>query len=126
MFETCVISLQKSLRLHHVRIGDLELKLARFDTDNRAPIGTVEVYSPRNDTWTQIKPLNRARRRFGIAEVDGTIFVAGGFSEDSVEYYNPLSNQWVVLEGVKVDRYDISCFALPLPQCLCATLQDHM
>ncbi|XP_048581798.1 kelch-like protein 18 [Nematostella vectensis] len=54
-----------------------------FDTDNRAPIGTVEVYSPRNDTWTQIKPLNRARRRFGIAEVDGTIFVAGGFSEDS-------------------------------------------
>ncbi|EDO28200.1 predicted protein, partial [Nematostella vectensis] len=65
-----------------------------FDTDNRAPISTVEVYSPRNDTWTQIKPLNRARRRFGIAEVDGTIFVAGGFSEDSVEYYNPLSNQW--------------------------------
>ena len=88
-----------------------------YDTENNCPLGTVEVYDPDNDTWSSIASLIHPRRRFGMAVVNGIIYVAGGYFEHSVEWYDEKNDQWRVYEGVTVNRHDFTCLALPVPHC---------
>ena len=77
----------------------------------------MEVYNPENNTWASVAPLVYPRRRFGIAVVNGVIYVAGGYGEDTMEWYDESNDQWKVIEGVSVNRHDLTCLALPVPQC---------
>lgn len=88
-----------------------------YDTENNCPLGTVEVYDPDNDTWSSIASLIHPRRRFGMAVVNGIIYVAGGYFEHSIEWYDEKNDQWRVYEGVTVNRHDFTCLALPVPHC---------
>ena len=58
--------------------------------------------------------MNIARRDFACAEVNGVIYVAGGFgpagdSLTSVEAYNPQLNRWTLIESLRRPRW--GCFA---------------
>jgi N-acetylneuraminic acid mutarotase len=51
--------------------------------------------------WTALSKMNVARCDFACAEVDGVIYVAGGFgpsgdSLSSVEVYDPEQNKWML------------------------------
>lgn len=88
-----------------------------YSTDTNRPLSTVEVYNPERDTWVSAASLVHPRRRFGIAVVNGVLYVAGGYDEDSIEWYDKDHDNWKVLEGTIVNRHDLTCLALPVPHC---------
>jgi len=88
-----------------------------YETESNCPLNTVEVYNPENNTWASVAPLVYPRRRFGIAVVNGVIYVAGGYGKDTLEWYDESNDQWKVIEGASVNRHDLTCLALPVPQC---------
>lgn len=78
---------------------------------------TVEVYNPESDTWSSVASLVHPRQHLGTAVVNGVIYVAGGYNEYSVEWYNEEGDKWNVLEQVYVNRHHFACLALPVPHC---------
>lgn len=63
--------------------------------------------------WTALAKMNIARRDFACAELNGTIYVAGGFgpageSLCSVEAYSPRQNRWTLIESLRRPRW--GCF----------------
>ena len=63
-------------------------------TDSTAP---VDIMSP--GKWIPLAPMPTARQEVAVAEVNGRIFVIGGFGSDSeavatVEVYDPASDRW--------------------------------
>jgi N-acetylneuraminic acid mutarotase len=63
--------------------------------------------------WTVLAKMNVARCDFACAEVNGVIYVAGGFgpngeSLSSVEVYDPEQNKWTLIEGLRRPRW--GCF----------------
>ena len=86
------------LRVSLAVLGTLVLAgcLART-TDSVAP---VDVQSP--GKWVVLAPMPSARQEVAVAELNGRIFVIGGFASDSepvgtVEVYDPASNTWETL-----------------------------
>lgn len=60
-------------------------------------------------TWVTLAPMNEARQEVGVAEVDGRVYVVGGFrangsTANTMEVYDPGSNTWT--------------FAAPMPLAL--------
>ena len=92
--------------------------LAGYHAEERVALNTVELYCPEDNLWVGMSSLNYPRRRFGVAVVNGVLYVAGGCDQDTVEYFDLNSNKWIVVQGASVNRYDCTCFALPPPQCL--------
>jgi N-acetylneuraminic acid mutarotase len=63
-------------------------------TDSTAPL---DIMSP--GKWIPLAPMPTARQEVAVAEVNGRIFVIGGFGPDSeavdtVEVYDPTSDRW--------------------------------
>ncbi|VAH84069.1 unnamed protein product [Triticum turgidum subsp. durum] len=63
--------------------------------------------------WTALSKMNVARCDFACAEVNGVIYVAGGFgpsgdSLSSVEVYDPEQNKWTLIGGLRRPRW--GCF----------------
>jgi N-acetylneuraminic acid mutarotase len=63
-------------------------------TDSVAPL---DIMSP--GKWTVLAPMPTARQEVAVAEVNGRVFVIGGFGPgdeavDTVEVYDPASNTW--------------------------------
>jgi N-acetylneuraminic acid mutarotase len=63
-------------------------------TDSAAPL---DIMSP--GKWTVLAPMPTPRQEVAVAEVNGRVFVIGGFGLDSeavdtVEVYDPASNTW--------------------------------
>ena len=52
----------------------------------------------RTDTWTQIATMSGRRLQFGVAVLEGKLFVVGGRDGlktlNTVECYNPVSRMW--------------------------------
>lgn len=118
LYESGSVKLYYFLGLFHSYLADYFIVFSLgYDTENNCPLGTVEVYDPDNDTWSSIASLVHPRRRFGMAVVNGIIYVAGGYFEHSVEWYDEKNDQWRVYEGVTVNRHDFTCLALPVPHC---------
>ncbi|KAF0933890.1 hypothetical protein E2562_020023, partial [Oryza meyeriana var. granulata] len=64
--------------------------------------------------WVELSKMNVARCDFACAEVNGMIYVAGGFgpngdSLSSVEVYDPEQNKWTLIESLRRPRW--GCFA---------------
>ena len=63
-------------------------------TDSTAPL---DIQSP--GKWIELAPMPTARQEVAVAELNGRVFVIGGFGADSevvatVEVYDPASNGW--------------------------------
>ena len=63
-------------------------------TDSTAP---VDIMSP--GKWVELAPMPTARQEVAVAELNGRVFVIGGFGPDNeavatVEVYDPASDRW--------------------------------
>ncbi|KAL5214127.1 hypothetical protein ABZP36_003279 [Zizania latifolia] len=70
----------------------------------------VYQYDARLNRWAALAKMNDARRDFACAEVNGAIYVAGGFGSDgdglsSVEVYDPQENKWTLIESLRRPRW---------------------
>ena len=63
--------------------------------DGDVALSSVERYNPADKQWTYVQPMACGRHAFGLVELDGWLFAAGGsdFSKteySSVERYDPV------------------------------------
>ena len=69
------------------------------DTDD-ATVSSVLRCDRASDAWTAVAPMRTPRETFGICQLGGLIYVAGGQNDDyddvlsSVEVYDPLADVW--------------------------------
>ncbi|GJM85066.1 hypothetical protein PR202_ga01484 [Eleusine coracana subsp. coracana] len=73
----------------------------------------VYQYDSVLNRWTVLAKMNVARCDFACAEVNGVIYVAGGFGRNgdnlsSVEVYDPEQNKWTLVESLRRPRW--GCF----------------
>ncbi|XP_054165203.1 kelch-like protein 20 [Oppia nitens] len=67
-------------------------------TDKYNDTNTVESYDPQTNQWIQLKPLSTARDGMGAAVLNDTIYVCGGYDDNTskrhndCEYMTPNSN----------------------------------
>ncbi len=66
----------------------------------------MERYSPGEDEWTEVAPMNEARFGCAVVSYQGRIYVSGGFGRDkailsSAEVYDPETNRWTKLPNMK-------------------------
>ncbi|KAL1463208.1 hypothetical protein WDU94_014983 [Cyamophila willieti] len=72
--------------------------------DNRSILSSVECFDPDLQTWREVSPLKGARMGMAAAEVNGKIWIAGGYTgdkrspvTDTLECYDPRTNTWSIL-----------------------------
>jgi N-acetylneuraminic acid mutarotase len=73
--------------------------------------GISQVYDPASDSWRDIAPMPRGSTHNGIATLDGTIFIAGGFAArahseptDRFYDYDTATDQWRELAPLSSPR----------------------
>ncbi|MGG7056337.1 Kelch repeat-containing protein [Nitrosomonas sp. ANs5] len=73
----------------------------------------VEVYDPATDSWSMTTSLPEGRHHAGIAELDGFLYVIGGFTRSflsiwhatsNVYQYNPAAREWRELAPMPTAR----------------------
>ncbi|MDP2054231.1 MAG: kelch repeat-containing protein, partial [Acidobacteriota bacterium] len=74
-------------------------------------LASGEVYDLATDSWSPIAPMTTPRANFGIAAVNGRLFVFGGLYPSnggvtlaSVESYDPQTDTWTVLAPMPQPR----------------------
>lgn len=89
--------------------------IAGYAADHGKECVSDEVYQYDSclNRWTALSKMNVARCDFACAEVNGMIYVAGGFgpggdSLSSVEVYDPEQNKWTFIENLRRPRW--GCF----------------
>jgi kelch-like protein 8 len=67
--------------------------------DDNAPLASVEVYDPKNSTWTNIKQMMSPRGGVGLAPLSGNLVAVGGHNGSeylkSVEIYSMTEDKWI-------------------------------
>ncbi len=75
---------------------------------SRKAVGTVEVFDPDTQTWSQAASLNTPRYGLEAQVVNGKIYAVGGesgyFLYDTVEEYDPLTDTWTEKQGMLKNR----------------------
>ncbi len=128
--------------------GGAEMPAARYDYSFEAVgdtfylIGGADVadvpqancyaYDPVANQWTEIAPLNQARRGHGSAVVDGLIYVFGGIDDStptpsylaSGEVYDPSADTWTVIANLPVSYWGGASGAIAGEAWACFGLQD--
>lgn len=71
-------------------------------------VGTVEVFDPETQYWSQAASLNTPRYGLEAQVVNGKIYAVGGESGyslyDTVEEYDPLTDTWTEKQGMLKNR----------------------
>ncbi len=73
--------------------------------DNGTCLAVVEEFDPSTGIWKSRNPMSNPRSNFGIAVVGNLIYVLGGFNDqtgqyiNTVEQYNPATNQWISMSA---------------------------
>lgn len=81
---------------------------------------SIEQYCLRRDTWKQVSTMSGRRLQFGVAVLDGRLYVVGGRDGlktlNTVECYNPHSKTWSVMPPMSTHRHGLGehlvCFTL--------------
>ena len=73
----------------------------------KEPCRDTIVYSPDDETWETSAPLNKARRSFGCAVHQSSIYVFGGYGVndslvDSTEFMNKDDVTWTLVSSIKM------------------------
>lgn len=102
--------------------GSINAVGGRDSTDT--PLNSVERYTPSNNTWSTVAPMPTARENLAAATgSDGTIYAIGGYNGssngngtlaiDTVEAYDPASNNWTTLPHLLTPRSALAATAGP-------------
>ena len=71
----------------------------------------IERYDLRSDSWHHVAEMNGRRLQFGVAVVEGKIFVVGGRDGlktlNSVECYDPSTKAWTSLPPMSTHRHGL-------------------
>lgn len=102
-----------------VVLGGKLVVIAGYAADRGKECVSNEVYQYDSflNRWTVLAKMNVARCDFACAEVNGVIYVAGGFGPNgvnlsSVEVYDPEQNKWTLVESLRRPRW--GCFGCSL------------
>lgn len=72
---------------------------------------TIEQYCLRRDAWRQVATMSGRRLQFGVAVLDGRLYVVGGRDGlktlNTVECYNPHSKTWSVMPPMSTHRHGL-------------------
>lgn len=72
---------------------------------------SIEQYCLRQDTWKQVATMSGRRLQFGVAVLDGRLYVVGGRDGlktlNTVECYNPQSKTWSVMPPMSTHRHGL-------------------
>lgn len=72
---------------------------------------SIEQYCLRRDTWKQVATMSGRRLQFGVAVLDGRLYVVGGRDGlktlNTVECYNPHSKTWSVMPPMSTHRHGL-------------------
>jgi len=76
--------------------------------NNVARMASAEILDITQNVWTQISPMSIVRSDAHAVELEGKVYVIGGFDghacHRTVEYYDPNQDQWAVIEGKMQNR----------------------
>src|SRR5688572_607575 len=77
---------------HNATVAENKIYVAGgFAGPNRDFTGTTNafhVYDPSSDRWSSLAPLPKKLQHFGIATLDGKIYVTGGYTDDDFDLDN--------------------------------------
>ena len=72
-------------------------------------LAVAESFAPGRNEWRARAPMELARNRFAAVEVDGRVYVIGGYTENgntaSVEVYDPAEDRWVAGPPLALPRH---------------------
>ena len=77
-------------------------------------IYTLEAFDPSTNQWTARQSMTQDRGEFSAAVIDGILYAVGGYYShgwpnsgvlNSLEGYNPATNQWTTLAHMSQGRY---------------------
>ncbi|XP_078264764.1 kelch-like protein 34 [Rhinoraja longicauda] len=88
------------------------------------PFCDIECYEPRRAQWQRLRPLLFDRSCYGLAVLDGTVYLLGGkkwqqgreVAAQSAVAYEPASDTWRQVCPLPVALYGTQCGALLLPE----------
>ncbi|CAL5203695.1 unnamed protein product [Lathyrus oleraceus] len=95
------------------------LIMAGYSAVEGTAVASSEVYQYDSylNSWSRLANMNVARYDFACAEVNGLVYIAGGYgvngdSLSSVEMYDPDTDKWILIESLRRPRW--GCFACGL------------
>ncbi|GMI99779.1 hypothetical protein like AT1G67480 [Hibiscus trionum] len=95
------------------------LFIAGYSFINGVASASSDVYQYDSclNSWSKLADLNVARAEFACAEVNGMVYVVGGYGIEgerlsTVEVYDPDTDKWTLIESLRRPRWD--CFACGL------------
>ncbi|XP_032889411.1 kelch-like protein 34 [Amblyraja radiata] len=88
------------------------------------PFCDIECYEPLRAQWQRLRPLLFDRSCYGLAVLDGTVYLVGGkkwqqgreVAAQSAVAYEPASDTWRQVCPLPVSLYGTQCGALLLPE----------
>lgn len=92
------------------------LIMAGYSAIEGTAVASDEVYQYDSylNSWSRLSNMNVARYDFACAEVNGLVYIVGGYGVDgdnlsSVEMYDPDTDKWTLIESLRRPRW--GCFA---------------
>ncbi|XP_061115142.1 kelch domain-containing protein 7A-like [Conger conger] len=67
------------------------------------PSGRVFCFNPATRGWTELRPMNQARRQCRLAALRGQVYAVGGEGLRTVERYDPQTARWSFAAPLPVD-----------------------
>ena len=103
---------------HNAAVAENKIYVAGgFAGPNQNFTGTTDafyVYDPSSDRWTSLPPLPRKLQHFGIATLDGKIYVTGGYTDDDFaldtksayvfDPHGPNGGSWAPIADLPAER----------------------
>ena len=90
--------------------------MAGYSVINGTASASADVYQYDSclNSWSKLEDLNVARYVFARAEVNGVVYVVGGYGIEgeslfTVEMYDPDTDKWTLIESLRRPRW--GCFA---------------
>jgi N-acetylneuraminic acid mutarotase len=108
------------LATHHAASAVVDGKLyviggritERSSTVSFSNVDDNQMYDPKTNSWSQLKPMPSKRSGLSGASVDGNIYVFGGQDPikvyDNNEKYNPKSDEWTLLIPMPTPRHGLA------------------